>query len=150
MNADSERRRDLGHHLVQGVVPRRNRPHHPDRLLDHQRIADSLLERVLAHELRVACHHLGRQRGLDALGELERHADLGGDGARDLFGPSDESLRDALQQRRALRHRRCSPLPECRPGRARRQVRILRRSRRHTRNHFLRGGVADFDGGAGP
>jgi hypothetical protein len=97
-----QRRGDLGHDLVQRVVPRRDGADDADRLLDDQRVADLLVPVVGLQDLRVGPQHLDRVAHLHGGGEPQRRPHLGGDERRDLVGPRLERVGGGRQQRRAV------------------------------------------------
>ncbi len=92
--AGGQRRRHLGGDLVQGVVPRRDRADHADRLAHDQRVADLLFPGRLRHDLRHGGEVSARQPRLDHRRELDRHPHLLGDQRGDLVHALPDRVRD--------------------------------------------------------
>ena len=144
--AGGERRRDLGHDLVQRVVPRCDAPHDADRLVDHEGVADLLLERELADDLGERAHDHGRQPGLDHHRQVERHAHLGGDDVGDVAHARAQPLLQPLEVLGPLLDRRRGPREEGRPRRRHRVVDVGCRALRNGADDLLGGGTDDVDG----
>ncbi len=149
--AGGKRRRDLGRDLVQRVIPRRDRPHHADRLANDQRVAERGLPLEVGSHL---CHRVERPRGqahLDQLGEGARHPHLVGDQVRELFATLAEGSTDGGQQRDPLGDGGGGPGRKGIPCSPDRVVDIGRRSLGNGAEHFLGRGIDHLDGaGAGP
>ena len=141
-----QRRRDLGDRLVQRVVPRSDRRHHPDRLAHHHRVADRLGLVGGAGQRDVGVEHLERQAGLHVQRHLGRRTHLRGDGRGQLRLPLGDAVAKRAQQARTLGRRRRGPRREGRAGRADGAVDIRRRPLRHRRDHLLGRGVHHRDG----
>ena len=101
--AGGERGRQLRHHLVQRVVPRGDRADHADRLADDEGVADRLLDRRAGGERDVVAQHGQRQSDLHPGGELERRAQLDGDGAGEVVGAGGERGVQPVEVRRTAR-----------------------------------------------
>ena len=84
----------LGHDLVERVVPRGDGGHHPDRFAHHQRVADLLLPGEVLDDGRKAAGHGDGQADLDDPGQLAGHADLTRDQARQLVSTFDHAFSD--------------------------------------------------------
>ena len=142
-----QRRGDLERNLVQGIVPGRDRPHHPHRLTHHQRIADLLLELVIARQLGVVAEHKGRGAELEQGHEAGRHANLGRHQAGQVGAASSEPILDLLQVGGAFRDRCRAPGGEGLPGRRDRPLGVGDGSFRDAADHLIGGGVDHLGAG---
>ena len=144
--AGGQRRGDLGDHLVQRVVPRRDGADDADRLLDDERVGDLLLELVGLQDRGVRPQHPHRVADLDGLAEGQRRAHLGADEQRDLVGARLERVGRGGQQRGALGGRARGPRLEGAAGGGDGGVDVLGGTGRDRGDLLLGGGVDDGDG----
>ena len=128
-----------------GIVPGRDRDDHADRLAHHQRVADALLELEVLHQLGVIGEVGDRQSDLDAVGELERHADLVRDGARDLVGARLEAGGYLGQEFGALLERGRGPRFERAARGQHGGIGVLVAAGRHPAHHLAGTRVVDID-----
>ena len=137
--------RHLLHRLQQGVVPRGDGGHHADRLPDHQREPDLLLEREGADHLGERPHHHERPSHLDQRGEREGAADLLRHQQADLGQAADEDVVHGLDQPGPLVDRRRGPPLEGGPGGGDGPVDVGARPVGHVAHHLLGGRVDQLD-----
>ena len=122
---------------MERVVPRRDAAHHADGLAHHQRVADGFLELELAQHLGVVGRSQSGQPGLDALRQLQGHADFTCDRACDLVAACAEARGDLFEVHRTFRRRRRRPRGERRLGRRHRLLDVSSRALGSGAHHFL-------------
>ncbi len=152
--AGREGRGDLGHDLVQGVVPGRDRGDDTDRLVVDHRVAGLLLEGVRGRQLGVGARDRDRHGGVDGLRELQRRAEFGRDGLGDLVRAGHEPVPQGGQAGRALGGRGRGPAGQGVTGGPYGGVDVLGGARRDRADDLLVDRVHDLDhvlaGGGAP
>src|SRR5690606_34834213 len=98
--------------LVERVVPRRDAADDADGLFDDERVANRLFERVLLDDLRKGAGDEGGEADLNRVREREGHADLAGDGARELLLAGGDAGLDGAEVGGALLGRGLRPTLE--------------------------------------
>src|SRR5436190_1217089 len=143
--ARAERRRELQRDLVQRIVPRRDGCHDADGFPDHHGVADAVFPLELAHQSCVVGEIRDRQPGLDAPGELERHAHFLRDRLRQLVRARLQAVGNFLQVIGARSSRRARPRFKRATRSAHRDVHFLFTRRRNASHHLAVAGVVHID-----
>ncbi len=143
--ARGQRRCDLGHDLVQRVVPGGDAADDADGLAHHQGVAQPLLEGERVEQAGVVAGVHGGQPGLDELGHLDGHPHLTGDDLGQLAAAGRQGFGQGLEVTAAFGHRGGRPGIERGPGGRHGPVYVVGRPLGDGAHHLLGGGVDDLD-----
>jgi hypothetical protein len=137
----SYRRGDLRHGLEERVIPRSDRRYHADRALDHQGIAELLLERLRGQQVGGEADQPQRARNLDGGAHPDRGADFRGDQGGQLVGSALQGGSECPQLAGPGGGRRRGPAGQRGAGGRHRGVHVLAAAGPDRAERFLRAAV---------